>query len=61
MTRIAIFSDADLNRQSDLTTALRAVLRSQAPDLHARVFTASDLASDTDEFPSTISPAPRRP
>lgn len=50
MTRIAIFSDTDLNLHSDLTTALKAVLRSQAPDLHARILTASDLATDTEEY-----------
>ena len=50
MTRIAIFTDTDLDRRTDLATALKAVLRHTNSDLRARIFTTSDFGTATDEY-----------
>lgn len=44
--RVAIFTDNDFDKTNGVTTTLRAVLRHLPDDVHARIYTASELCSD---------------
>ena len=55
--RIAVFTDADFDRASDVTTALDALLRYAPADVRPRVYTLSDLEVDEADYLALWSPA----
>ncbi len=55
--RIAVFTDADFDRASDVTTALDALLRHAPADVRPRVYTLSDLEVDEADYLALWSPA----
>jgi len=48
--RVAIFTDNDFDKTKGVTTTLRAVLRHLPDDVHARIYTASELCSDGPDY-----------
>jgi len=48
--RVAIFTDNDFDKTNGVTTTLRAVLRHLPDDVHARIYTASELCSDGPDY-----------
>lgn len=48
--RVAIFTDNDFGKVNGVTTTLKAVLREQPADIHARVYTAADVGVDRDDY-----------
>ncbi len=48
--RVAIFTDNDFDKTNGVTTTLRAVLRHLPGDIHARIYTASELCSDGPDY-----------
>jgi glycosyltransferase involved in cell wall biosynthesis len=48
--RVAIFTDNDFEKTNGVTTTLRALLRYAPADLQPRIYTMSDLATDTQEY-----------
>ena len=48
--RIAIFTDNDFEKTNGVTTTLRALLRCAPGDLQPRIYTMSELASDSSEY-----------
>ena len=55
--RVAVFTDADFDRASSLTTALGALLRHAPPDVRPRIYTLSDLDVDEPDYLALRSPA----
>ena len=55
--RIAVFTDADFDRASSLTTALGALLRHAPSDVRPRIYALSDLDVDEPEYLALRSPA----
>ncbi len=55
--RVAVFSDADFDHASSLTTALGALLRHAPPDVRPRIYALSDLDVDEPEHLALRSPA----
>ena len=58
---VAIFTDNDFAKVNGVTTSLRAALRHVPPGIHARIYTAADLAEDRDEYFATAAPGMRMP
>jgi glycosyltransferase involved in cell wall biosynthesis len=58
---VAIFTDNDFAKVNGVTTSLRAAIRHAPPGIHARVYTASDLAIDGDDYCSIAAPGIRMP
>lgn len=58
---VAIFTDNDFAKVNGVTTSLRAAVRHAPADIHARVYTASDLPEDRDDYFSTAAPGMRMP
>ena len=59
--RVAVFTDADFDRASSVTTALDALLRYAPPDVRPRIYTLSDLDVDEPAYLALRSPAIPRP
>ena len=55
--RVAVFTDADFDRASSLTTALGALLRHAPSDVRPRIYTLSDIDVDEPEYLALRSPA----
>ena len=55
--RVAVFTDADFDRSSSVTTALAALLRHAPPDVRPRIYALSDLDVDEPEYLTLRSPA----
>jgi glycosyltransferase involved in cell wall biosynthesis len=55
--RIAVFTDADFDHASSLTTALGALLRHAPPDVRPRIYSLSALDVDEPEYLALRSPA----
>jgi glycosyltransferase involved in cell wall biosynthesis len=55
--RVAVFTDADFDHASSLTTVLGALLRHAPPDVRPRIYTLSDLDVDEPEHLALRSPA----
>jgi phosphatidylinositol alpha 1,6-mannosyltransferase len=55
--RIAVFTDADFDHASGLTTALGALLRHAPPDVRPRIYTLADLDVDEPDYLALRSPA----
>ena len=55
--RVAVFTDADFDRSSSVTTALAALLRHAPPDVRLRIYAISDLDVDEPEYLTLRSPA----
>ena len=49
-TRVAVFTDNDFEKVNGVTTVLGAALAGAPSDVHVRVYTASRLGSDTDDY-----------
>ena len=58
---VAIFTDNDFAKVNGVTTSLRAAIRYAPPGIHPRVYTASDLAEDRDDYFSTAALGMRMP
>jgi glycosyltransferase involved in cell wall biosynthesis len=58
---VAIFTDNDFAKVNGVTTSLRAAVRHVPAGIHARVYTASDLAEDRDDYFATAAPGVRMP
>jgi glycosyltransferase involved in cell wall biosynthesis len=48
--RVAIFTDNDFGKVNGVTTTLTAVLRERPADIEPRVYTASDVAVERDDY-----------
>lgn len=58
---VAIFTDNDFAKVNGVTTSLRAVVRHAPEGIHPRVYTASDLAEDRDDYFALSAPGMRMP
>jgi glycosyltransferase involved in cell wall biosynthesis len=58
---VAIFTDNDFEKVNGVTTSLRAAIRYAPEGIHPRVYTASDLAEDRDDYFATAAPGMRMP
>ena len=54
--RVAVFTDADFDRATNITTTLAALLRHAPPDVRPRIYSLSDLEVDEPEYLTLRSP-----